>query len=107
MPVTALTSLDEYQETIKGENVTIIDFWATWNGPCRIISPAFEKMSDDPEFSGIQFYKVDADDQPDIVQQAGIRALPTFIAYKDGSKVDDLVGANPQALLNLVRECNA
>ncbi|GFF37778.1 thioredoxin [Aspergillus udagawae] len=54
-----------------------------------------------PEFDVVEFYKVDADAQPDIAQEVGIRAMPTFIVFKDGQKVGELTGANPEALRNL------
>ncbi|KAG8786255.1 hypothetical protein FRC12_016779 [Ceratobasidium sp. 428] len=102
MTVTAITSLDQFKELINSGNVVIIDFWATWCGPCRVISPIFEQMSE--KTKGAQFYKVDVDEQPDISQEVGIRAMPTFIAFKDGNKIGDLVGANPGGLEALVQK---
>ena len=53
----------------------MVDFWATWCGPCKVISPVFERFSDAAEYSGVEFYKVDVDTQPDISQEVGVRAV--------------------------------
>lgn len=60
---------------INGDKPAVIDFWAEWCGPCRFISPVFEKYSDDESLQGVEFYKVDVDAQPDISQTVGIRAV--------------------------------
>ena len=100
---------------INGDKPVVIDFWATWCGPCRVISPVFAKLSDDPAFAGVEFYKVDVDQQDQIAQEVGVRAvrhihvivfvpsldfiqMPTFALFKKGEKVSDLVGARPQDL---------
>ncbi|KAH9020434.1 thioredoxin-like protein [Lactarius hengduanensis] len=98
MTVTAITSHAEFQEIINSGKVVAIDFWAAWCGPCRAISPIFEKLAGKPEYAGVEFYKVDVDSQPDISQEVGIRAMPTFLIFKDGNKVKDLVGAHPGEL---------
>ncbi|KAK6525369.1 hypothetical protein TWF694_005508 [Orbilia ellipsospora] len=104
MPVKAIESLKEFQDLLNGEQPFIVDFWATWCGPCRVISPVFEKLSDDAANEGIAFYKVDVDTQEEISQEVGIRAMPTFIIFHKGNKVNELVGANPAGLTNLVSE---
>ncbi|KAG8733738.1 hypothetical protein FRC10_012154, partial [Ceratobasidium sp. 414] len=71
---------------INSGKPVVVDFWATWCGPCRLISPTFEKLSEVGE--GVGFYKVDVDEAE----------MPTFMLFKDGSKVADMVGANPPAL---------
>jgi len=78
----------------------LIDFWATWCGPCRVISPIFEKLSN--EFDGVAFYKVDVDEQADISEEVGIRAMPTFFLFENGEKKGELVGASPPKLQELV-----
>jgi len=105
MSVTLVNSLSEFREIIERDEYAIFDFWATWCGPCRFISPIFEELS--KKFTNIKYYKVDVDDQPDIAQEVGVRAMPTFAVFKKGVKVDDLVGADAKALTLLVEKASA
>ncbi|KAI9432069.1 thioredoxin [Lactarius indigo] len=104
MSVKEITSYAEFQQIIKSGKAVIIDFWATWCGPCRIISPVFKQLAEHPENAGVGFYKVDVDQHPDIAQEVGVRSMPTFILFKDGEKVKELVGADPTKLKALASE---
>lgn len=75
----------------------MIDFWATWCGPCKMISPIFERIASTVG-DKVQFAKVDVDEQEQISQECGIKAMPTFIFFKNGEKVESVVGADPSKL---------
>ena len=75
---------------------------ATWCGPCKTIAPRIVAMSKD--FPSARFYKLDVDEVPDVAQELGVRAMPTFMVFKKGEKVGEVVGANEKALLALVQK---
>ena len=86
-------------ETSKSKAV-IVDFTASWCPPCRMIAPIFEKMAEDtPE---VEFVKVDVDDNQEVAALCGIEAMPTFQIYKDGTKNEEMCGADPNGLNALV-----
>ncbi|KAF5317988.1 hypothetical protein D9619_012040 [Psilocybe cf. subviscida] len=100
MVVKAITSFKEFQTIIDGKEPVVIDFWATWCGPCRMISPIFEEISGKTE--GVGFYKVDVDEQDAISHELGIRAMPTFVLFQNGNKLGEMTGAIPSELEALV-----
>ncbi|KAF8646268.1 hypothetical protein AX16_007292 [Volvariella volvacea WC 439] len=107
MPVETITSYEQFKQVTNAGQPAVIDFWATWCGPCRAISPVFEKLSNVADYAGVKFYKVDVDALTDVAQEVGIRAMPTFVAFKDGSKVKEVVGARPQELQHLISHAAA
>ncbi|KUJ16526.1 putative thioredoxin, partial [Mollisia scopiformis] len=96
MGVHNLASKAEFDSALKDNKVVILDAFATWCGPCKVIAPTVVKFSE--EFPNAHFVKIDVDEVPDVAQELGIRAMPTFIVFKDGEKVKEVVGANPKAL---------
>uniref|UniRef100_A0A7S2WLZ4 Thioredoxin n=1 Tax=Eucampia antarctica TaxID=49252 RepID=A0A7S2WLZ4_9STRA len=94
----------EFQELMEqsSSKLVVIDFTATWCGPCQMIAPVFEKMSD--EFTDVIFIKVDVDKADTIAQKCGIKAMPTFQYYKDGKKVDEICGADAAKIKSKVLE---
>lgn len=97
MPVTSIKTLDEWQHMITQNSVVVVDFYAAWCGPCRIIGPKFEDMSKEESMAGkVAFAKVDVENealQP-VVQHYEISAMPTLMVFKDGQKSHKTVGAN-------------
>jgi len=74
------------------EGVTMVDFWAPWCGPCRMIAPVVEELAE--EFDGkAKIVKVNTDEEQDIAVKYGVRSIPTIIFFKDGQQVDTMVGA--------------
>ncbi|KAL1866749.1 hypothetical protein VTK73DRAFT_4541 [Phialemonium thermophilum] len=103
MTVHIIETVDGFKETIAKNSIVVIDAFATWCGPCKAIAPTIAKWSESDEFKDkIYFAKFDVDHLPDLSQELGIRAMPTFIVFKDGEKVDEFVGANPPALQKLI-----
>lgn len=86
---------ENYKDTIE-KGISIVDFWAPWCGPCRMIGPTIEELA--KEFDGkVKICKVNTDEQNNIAKDHGIRSIPTIQFYKDGNKVDEWVGAQSKA----------
>lgn len=83
-----------------GDKLVVVDFTATWCGPCKQIAPEFVKLSEKPENKNVIFLKVDVDEAEDVSSYCGVNCMPTFIFYKNGVKVDEFSGANLQTLLD-------
>ncbi|EGX47064.1 Cytoplasmic thioredoxin isoenzyme 2 [Orbilia oligospora] len=94
--VAEIKSQKEFTDLIAGDKVTVVDFHATWCGPCKQIAPFVEKLSG--EFKDANFVKVDVDEVTDVAAECGVRAMPTFMIFRGGEKVSEVVGANPAAL---------
>lgn len=81
----------EFDATVA-DGVTMVDFWAPWCGPCRMIAPIVEELAE--EFDGkAKIVKVNTDEEQDIAVKYGIRSIPTIIFFKDGEVVEQMVGA--------------
>jgi len=96
MATTDITS-DNLQETLENHDMIVLDFWATWCGPCRQIAPVFEALSE--EHTNIVFGKVNADDQSELAAQYGVRGIPTLLFIKNKEVIETTVGALPRSKL--------
>ncbi|MGI6394718.1 MAG: thioredoxin [bacterium] len=85
-------------EDFKG--LVVVDFWAPWCGPCRMLGPIFEELASEyAENANIKFVKVNTDESPDIAQKFMIRGIPTIKFIKNGKEVDQQVGVVPKEVL--------
>ncbi|KAK9551436.1 thioredoxin trx1 [Aspergillus fumigatus] len=97
--VEKITDAKVFKEKVQeGSGPVIVDCSATWCGPCKAISPVFQRLSTSEEFKNAKFYEIDVDELSEVAAELGVRAMPTFMFFKDGQKVNEVVGANPPAL---------
>jgi thioredoxin 1 len=86
-----------FEEAIA-EGTAVVDFWAPWCGPCRMLAPVIEELAAD--FDGkAKICKVNTDEEQDIAVKYGIRSIPTILFFKDGELVDQMVGASSKQVL--------
>lgn len=86
-----------FNETINGNEIVLVDFWASWCGPCRQFAPTFEASSE--KHPGIVFGKIDTEAEQELAGAAGIRSIPTLMIFKKGQLVFNQAGALPPAAL--------
>ncbi|MEF2070376.1 thioredoxin [Consotaella aegiceratis] len=84
-------------DVLDSDKPVIIDFWAEWCGPCKMIAPSLEEISD--EMDSISIVKVNIDENPDIAAQYGVRSIPTLMMFKNGEPASIQVGAAPKSKL--------
>jgi thioredoxin 1 len=78
-------------DAITSQGLVLVDFWAEWCGPCKMMHPVFERMA--KKYRHIKFARVNVDQNQDISMKFGVQAIPTFIMFKDGKQVDRMMGA--------------
>ncbi|MHA7880896.1 MAG: thioredoxin [Saccharospirillum sp.] len=96
--VTVLNAAEFTDQVEAGEGLTLVDFYADWCGPCKMIAPVLDNLAG--EYEGkVNIVKIDADANPDVLNKYGVRGLPTLMMFKNGQPVGTRVGAQPASAL--------
>lgn len=102
MSVITLSSQNFEKEVLKSEVPVLVDFWASWCGPCRMLSPVVEKIAVSAD--GFKVAKVNVDDEMELAERYGISSIPCLIVFKDGKEAKRSIGVIPEdQILSLVK----
>ena len=94
MAIEKITSENFEEKVLNAPNKVLLDFWATWCGPCRMIAPFVEEIAEENEH--ITVGKIDVDEEPALAARFGIVSIPTLVVMENGQKVDQLIGYRPK-----------
>ena len=95
MAVITITKENFAQELLQSEKPVLLDFWASWCGPCRMLSPIVDEVAE--ERSDVKVGKVNVDEQPELAGEFGVMSIPTLLVFRGGKLVNQAVGARPKA----------
>lgn len=95
MSVLHITKDNFEEEVLNSEGTVLVDFWATWCGPCKMLAPILDEVA--AERPDVKVCKIDVDEQPELASRYGIMSIPTLMVVKEGSIVSQSTGARPKA----------
>ena len=97
MAVVNITNANFKEEVLESDKKVLVDFWAPWCGPCRMVSPIVEEIAE--ENAAIKVAKINIDEQPQLASQYGVMSIPTLMVFENGDIADKAVGARKKAFI--------
>lgn len=95
MSVLTITNENFQKEVMESEKTVLLDFWAAWCGPCRMVSPIIDEIAE--ELDSIKVGKINVDEQPELASKFQVMSIPTLVVIKNGQIVDKAIGAQPKS----------
>ncbi|HKM22060.1 MAG: thioredoxin [Paludibacteraceae bacterium] len=103
MSVLQITKNNFDTEVMNSEKPVLIDFWASWCGPCKMLSPVVDEIAE--ETTDVKVGKVNVDEQPELARQFGVMSIPTLVLIKDGKVAEQSVGVKPKdTILKMIKQ---
>jgi thioredoxin 1 len=96
--ITEITDQNFAEEIESGEGLYMVDFWAEWCGPCRLIAPTVDDLANEYQEKGLKVGKLNVDMNPQTSVRFAVRSIPAVLFFKDGQLVDQVIGAGPRAM---------
>ena len=105
MKVQQITDTTFDKEVLESKKLVLVDFWAAWCGPCKMVAPVIDEIA--TEYNDlVKVVKVNTDENPSTAASYGIRSIPTLLIFSEGSIVDTIIGAIPKStVVNRIQEC--
>ena len=97
MSVLTITKENFESEVLRSDKPVLVDFWATWCGPCRMVSPVVDEIA--AERTDVKVGKINVDEQPELANQFRIMSIPTLLVFRDGKVVNQAVGVRPKNMI--------
>ncbi|CCD24546.1 thioredoxin TRX2 NDAI_0D02320 [Naumovozyma dairenensis CBS 421] len=94
--VSQIKSADEFEKAINQDKLVVVDFFAVWCGPCKMIAPMIEKFAE--QYPQADFVKLDVDELSEVAQKNEVSSMPTLVFFKNGKEITRVIGANPAAI---------
>ena len=98
MTVADVESLQQFETFLRDNEFVVVDFWATWCGPCKKFKPTYKKLSQEEKYKDVVFLAVECEEQEEIAGREKVTSFPTFKLYRDGEVVSSFSGANEEKL---------